>query len=284
MENAGLILEGGGMKGVYTAGVLDFFIEKDIVFSSCYGVSAGACAMMSYLSKQKGRAYHTMTDYLGDKNYMGWYSLLTTGDLFNVNTGYKLIPEYLNPFDNDTFHEYKGKAYAVVTNIVTGKPEYLRIRDGKEDITAIRASASLPLVSRKVYINDTPYLDGGISDPVPVRRSVLDGNVKNVVILTKDKGFFRKPTKHTAIFNIRYPKYQKIASLMKNRHIVYNDTMHYMKEKEKEDRVFVIRPSKSLEISRTEKDAEKLREMYELGYEDAKAAYVDMMEFLQKEV
>lgn len=283
MENAGLILEGGGMKGVYTAGVLDYFLEKDLMFSTCYGVSAGACCMASYIAKQKKRAYRVMTEYLDDKRYMGLYSLLTTGDLFNATTSYKLIPDYLYPLDEETYNSYEGKAYAVVTNLVTGRPEYMRIKDARKEITAIQASASLPLVSRNVMINDTPYLDGGISDSIPIKRSVRDGNKKNVVILTKDKDFVRKPTGNVLLFQLRYAKYPKVAQLMKNRHFEYNDSMEYIKEKEEKGEVFVFRPSKSLPISRTEKDVDKLKELYELGYADAQASYDKLMEYLRKE-
>lgn len=170
MYQAGLVLEGGGMKGMYTAGVLDFFLDKGLDFSSVYGVSAGACHMCSYLSKQRGRALDVGIDYLDSKKYCSVESLLTTGDLFNVKTAYHLIPEYLNPYDYAAFDRYEGRAYAVVTNIVTGKPEYLRIRDMKKDIDAIRASASLPLVSRNVKIGGKLYLDGGIADAVPIQK------------------------------------------------------------------------------------------------------------------
>ena len=153
MYQAGLVLEGGGMKGVYTAGVLDYFLEKGIEFSSVYGVSAGACCMCSYLSKQKKRAYDVFVDYLGSKNYMSIHSLLTTGDLFNVKTTYDLIPNHLNPFDYDTYSAYSGKAYAVVTNIISGRPEYKRIKDLRKEMVYIQASSSLPLVSRSVKID-----------------------------------------------------------------------------------------------------------------------------------
>ena len=153
MYQAGLVLEGGGMKGVYTAGVLDFFTEKGIDFSHIYGVSAGACHMCSYLSRQKGRALSVSVDYLDTRRYCSLESLLTSGDLFNVDFCYHLIPDYLYPYDYDTFEKYPGKAYSVVTNIETGQPEYLRVRDIRKDIDKIRASASLPLVARNVKID-----------------------------------------------------------------------------------------------------------------------------------
>ena len=133
MYQAGLVLEGGGMKGIYTAGVLEFFLEKEIEFSSCYGVSAGACHLCSFLSKQKKRAYRVAVNYLDSKKYCGAYSLLTTGDLFGVDMCYNLIPNYLDPYDFETFHKYEGKAYAVVTNIRTGEAEYMRLKDMHED-------------------------------------------------------------------------------------------------------------------------------------------------------
>ena len=192
MIQAGLVLEGGGMKGIYTAGALDFFLDKGIEFSSVYGVSAGACHMCSYLSKQRGRARDISLDYLHTKEYCGLRSLLTTGDLFNAKVCYELIPDYLNPYDYEAFERYEGKAYAVVTNIVTGCPEYMRIRDARKDIICVRASASLPLVSRNVQIGGNLYLDGGMSDSIPIGKSIMDGNQKNVVIMTKEEGFRRK--------------------------------------------------------------------------------------------
>ena len=139
MYQAGLILEGGGMKGLYTAGVIDFFLDKGIEFSSVYGVSAGACSMCSYLSKQRGRARDVCIDYLDDKRYCSLWSLLTTGDLFNVDMNYRLVPEQLNPYDYKAFEQYRGKAYSVATDIVTGKPTYFRIRDMKKLKEQIRA-------------------------------------------------------------------------------------------------------------------------------------------------
>ncbi|MDE7048468.1 MAG: patatin family protein, partial [Lachnospiraceae bacterium] len=193
MYEAGLVLEGGGMKGVYTCGVLDFFLDKELEFRSCYGVSAGACCLCSFLSKQKGRGYHVTVDYLEDKNYCGIYSLFTTGDLFGAEMCYHKIPEELYPYDYDTYNGYQGNFYSVVTNIETGRPEYIPIKDMKKDIDAIRASASLPLVSRNVKWKQGLYLDGGISDAIPLRRSIKDGNKKNIVIMPRESGYRRPP-------------------------------------------------------------------------------------------
>lgn len=281
MYQAGLVLEGGGMKGVYTAGVLDFFLDKGVEFSGVYGVSAGACHMCSYLSKQRGRALEVCVDYLDTRKYCSAESLLTTGDLFNVNMAYHLIPEYLNPYDYEAFHKYKGKAYAVVTNIETGKPEYLRIRDMKKEIDAIRASASLPLVSRNVKYNGKLYLDGGLSDAVPICKSILDGNKKNVVILTKEEGYVRTPASHLGLLKLRYLRYPKVYELMAGRHLAYNDTMDYLKKQQENGQAFVLRPKKKSEVGRIEKNTEKLKALYEEGYRDAEENFTLLQNYLE---
>ncbi|MBR6664348.1 MAG: patatin family protein [Lachnospiraceae bacterium] len=281
MYQAGLVLEGGGMKGAYTAGVLDFFLEKEIEFSSVYGVSAGAVHMCSYLSKQKGRSIRISTKYGADPRYCSLASLLLTGDLFNVKTCYDTVPNKWEPFDHKTYENYQGKAYAVVTNIETGKAEYLRVKECHEGLQKVRASASLPLVSRNVPIGDNLYLDGGMSDAIPIAKSVMDGNTKNVVVLTKEVGYVRKPTSKPGLLKLRYgKKYPKVVELMQNRHIVYNETLEYLKRLEESGKVFIIRPKKASDVGRLEKDAKKLQALYEEGYEDAKACLEDLIKFL----
>lgn len=283
MYQAGLVLEGGGMKGIYTAGVLDFFLDKGIDFSSVYGVSAGAVQMCSYLSKQKGRARDVSVDYLDISGYCGVKSLLTSGDLFNAKFCYEIIPDYLNPYDHETLKKYPGKAYAVVTNIETGRPEYMRIRDAKKDLVAVRASASLPLVSRNVKIGKGLYLDGGISDSIPIRKSVMDGNYKNVVIMTKETDYVRKPDSEAnlALIKMRYLKYPKMYELMANRHTSYNNTLKYMEKLKEEGRVFIIRPSEKSDVGRIEKDKEKMLKLYEAGYKDAENQYEALINYLE---
>lgn len=280
MYKAGLVLEGGGMKGIYTAGVLDFFLDKGLMFSSCYGVSAGACHLCSFLSRQRGRAYAVSVDYLEDKNYCSVSSLLRTGDLFGVKMCYDDIPNRLNPYDYEAFEQYQGRAFAVVTNIETGRAEYLRLRDMHRDIAAVRASASLPLVSRNVEIDGRLYLDGGLSDSVPIMHSILDGNRKNVVVLTKEEGYRRKPSKHLELVRLRYAKYPKVYELMANRHIAYNRMLDYLEAQEKNGQAFVIRPEKASGVGRVEKDKEKLRLLYEEGYQDAEKNYERLMAYL----
>lgn len=284
MYQAGLVLEGGGMKGMYTCGVLEFFLEKGIMFDHCYGVSAGACHMCSYLSGQKRRAYHVGVDYLGCRDYCSTRSLLRTGDLFNKDLCYDLIPNYLNPYDYDAFDRYEGKAYAVVTNIVSGEAEYLQIRDMKKDIVMVQASSSLPLVSRNVKIGDRLYLDGGLSDSIPIRKSIRDGNRKNVVIMTKEEGYRKEKSGALKLIKVAYLKYPKVYELMKNRHITYNETLEYLEEQEKCGKVFVIRPKTKSPVGRIEKDKEKLTALYEQGYREAEEKYEALLAYLEEPV
>ena len=282
MFEAGLVLEGGGMKGVFTAGVLDFFLDKGIEFRNIYGVSAGACTMSSYVSKQRGRALETMTDYLGSKRYMGAYSLLTTGDIFGVDFSYDLVPNYLNPFDYETFKKYEGNAYAVVTNIVTGEAEYIKLKDMETDVEYVRASSSLPLVSRNVEINGNKYLDGGMADSIPIKRSEADGNVKNIVVMTKPVGYRREKEKALAAFKARYIKYPKVYELMRDRHIVYNETVDYIEKKASEKKLILLRPLDDIYIDRLEKDSDKLTALYNEGYKEAENRYDEIIEYLNK--
>lgn len=281
MYQVGLVLEGGGMKGVYTCGVLDFFLDKGLEFSSCYGVSAAACSLCSFLSKQRGRAFHTNIDYAGDKNYCSLYSLITTGDLFNVDMCYYQIPDKLNPYDYETYEKYQGNFYSVVTNIETGKPEYIPIKDLRVDIEAIRASASLPLVSRNVEFQGKVYLDGGISDGIPLKRSMEDGNRKNIVVMTKEVGYRRKPSSALSLIKMKYRKYPKVYELMRDRHITYNDTLDFIEEQVKAGNAFLIQPKQKSDVGRIEKNVDKLTALYEEGYHDAESCYEELIAFLK---
>lgn len=280
MVEAGLVMEGGGMRGLYTAGILDFFLEKGLQFSSCYGVSAGACHMASYLSGQKGRALKISIDYLDCRDYCSPYSLIKTGDLFGVNMCYDRIPNELNLYDYEAFKKYPGKAYAVATNIETGRPEYIELKDMYEDIMAIRASASLPLVSRNVEFNGKKYLDGGIADSIPIRRSIKDGNRKNVVILTQPFGFKKKPSSNMQLIRMKYKNYPKLVEDMEKRHLRYNKTLRLIEKEELEGRAFVFRPERLVKINRIEKDVKKLKVLYLQGYHDAAMNYEILKEFL----
>lgn len=237
--------------------------------------------MCSYLSKQRGRALDVSVDYLDTRRYCSVESLLTTGDLFHVNTCYHLIPEYLYPYDYTAFKQYQGRAFSVATDIATGRPVYFRIRDMKADIDKIRASASLPLVSRNVKIGDSYYLDGGISDSIPLQQSVIDGNRKNVVVMTKEVGYVRKPSSKLGLVKVRYARYPKVYELMASRHTNYNEQLEYIERQQELGNAFVIRPKTASSVARVEKDTKKLRALYQQGYDEAADCYEELIKFLE---
>ena len=282
MIEAGLVVEGGGMRGVYTAGVLDYFMEKNLYFDDCYGVSAGACHISSYVSKQIGRSMKVTLDYINDKRYCSINSLIKTGDMFGVEMLYDIIPNKLELYDYETFNKFKGNFYSVVTNCKTGKAEYIKIKDMKKDIIAVRASSSLPLLSRIVEINGKEYLDGGITDSIPIKKSIKDGHKKNVVILTRDKTYRKSKPKFLSFFKLKYKKYPNLVKAIENRYKMYNETLDFIEEEKAKNKVFIIQPKLPVKISRIEKDKDKLKELYNQGYEDAKELYEDLMKFLEE--
>lgn len=279
-EKIGLILEGGGMRGVYTAGVLDFFLDKNIEFGSCYGVSAGSVNASNYLSKQRGRTYRINVDYIDDRSYASFYNLLTTGNFFGTEMCYDIVPNELNPYDYDTFNKYEGDFYVVATNCRTGKPEYFKMKDLKKEIDVIRASCSLPLMAEMVKIGKDMYLDGGIADSVPIRRSVCDGHEKNVIILTRDLNYRKKPNEFMALIKVRYAGYPNLVKALERRHIEYNRTLEYIENQEKKGKVYVIRPSKPIKVGKIERDKDKLTALYHRGLKDAGKEYDKLLAFL----
>lgn len=268
------------MRGIYTAGVLDFFLDQNLFFSSVYGVSAGACHACSYLSRQRGRAFRIGTAYLKDKRYCSLYSLLTTGDLFGVKMCYDTIPNQLDLYDYDTYQQYPGKFYAVVTNCLTGKAEYLQVKEMRQDLRAVQASSSLPLLSKMVSINGRRYLDGGVADSIPLAQSIAQGNQKNVVILTQCPTYRKEPNRALAAVKLRYRHYPNLVTALENRHIVYNETLELVHREQEAGNAFVIQPKHTPAIGRIEKDQEKLRALYQEGYQDAQASYPDLICFL----
>lgn len=282
MIDGGLVLEGGGMKGLFTAGVLDFLMDKKIMFSSIYGVSAGACHMTSYISGQRGRAFDISVDYLDTRWYCGVPSLLATGNLFNTDIAYGLVPNTLNPFDHEAYEKYEGSAYAVVTDVETGKPEYMRLKSCRgKNMDKLRASASLPLVANMVRVNGRKYLDGGLSDAIPIERSVMSGNDKNLVILTKEVGYVRKPIPayELAMLKLRYAAYPQVWRLMQDRDIRYNEQLKFLSQMEKDGKAFVIRPQEKSDTKRIDKNPEHLKNLYNEGYTEAERNYEKLVEY-----
>lgn len=265
----GLLLEGGAMRGMYTAGALDIFMENNIRIDGIIGVSAGALFGMNYKSKQIGRAIRYNKKYAGNKNYMGVYSFITTGNIINEDFCFKKIVNELDPIDYETFKKSDVKFYAVVTNIETGKAEYIEIDDLKEknNLEILRASGSMPFVSKPVIVNGKKYLDGGIADSIPIDKIISMGFDRVIVILTRPIDYKKK--KSNQMFpKIIYSKYPKFIETINNRYIRYNEELEKIKELESQGKIFVIRPSKLIKIKRIEKNTVKLQEMYDLGRKD----------------
>lgn len=280
MSKLGLVLEGGGMRGIYTAGVLDFFMDKNLYTDGVIGVSAGACHACSYVSKQIGRAYRTNTDYIKDKRYMSFLSLLKTGDLFGADFVYNAIPNELDLYDYETFHNGKTKLYAVCTNLETGKAEYMQCINMKHDVIYIRASASLPLLSRIVEVDGKKLLDGGAADSIPIKKFQQLGYDKNIVVLTQCSDYRKGKNNLLPLIRKRYKKYPKFIETLANRHINYNRTLDELGVMEKRGEVFIIRPGSPVNISRLEKNVDKLKALYDEGYHDAKEQYNALMDYI----
>ena len=280
MIEGGLVVEGGGTRGIYAAGVMDFFIDKDIYFRNCYGVSAGACHCCSYLSKQKGRARDVFVEYINDDRYASFKNLIKTGDYFGKEFSLKTIPNELLPYDYETYDSSESNFYAVATNVETGKAEYLKINDMNKEIDKVWASSSLPLMSRIVEIDGKKYLDGGVADSIPVLQSIADGNEKTVLILTREKEYKKSPNKLISVIRMKYKDYPKFVKAMEERHTSYNDTLTKIEELESAGKIFVFRPKEPVKVGRIEKDKEVLKALYQQGYDDAKELYEKLMKYL----
>lgn len=280
MSKTCLVLEGGAMRGIYTAGVIDALLETDIKIDAVIGVSAGALFGINLLSKQSGRALRYNLNYVGNKNYMGFYSLFTTGNVANEDFCFNKLVHELDPFDFDTYNKSKTKFYATVTNLETGKPEYIQIVDCEKDKEYLRASGSMPLFSKIVTIGNNKYLDGAISDSIPVKKALDMGYDKVIVVTTQVDDYIKKPYKMLP-FNIAYRKYKNFLTKVKNRHILYNDTLKEVHRLRDNGKIFLVSPSKKVKISHLEKNKEIIKEQYNLGYNDFKESLKDLNKYLK---
>lgn len=263
----GLVLEGGGTRGIYTAGVLDAFLEHEIQFDGVIGVSAGAIHGCSYVSKQKGRSIRYYKQYSSDPRFMGVRSWIKTGDFIGADFCYHELPEKLDPYDNEAFKSSHTAFYAVCTDVESGKPQYHLFTDMQKEIDYLRASASLPYFSRLVEIGGRKYLDGGCADSVPIDAFQKMGYEKNVIILTRPRGYKKKPAK-PILASVLYRKYPAFREELKKRHLKYNDCIKRIERLEDEGKVLVIRPETELNIGRLENNPEKTQEIYDVGYQD----------------
>ncbi len=271
-----LVLEGGAMKGMYTAGVLDLFMDHDIKFDGIIGVSAGALFGVNYLSKQKGRAIRYNKRYNGDPNYMGIRPLLKTGNIIDTHFAYEKVPHELDPFDDETYMKSQVPFYAVVTNIRTAKPEYMQIKSVFQQMDVLRASGSMPFMAKPVEIGGELYLDGAVTDSIPFEHMLELGYDRLVVVLTKVSGYVKGPIPPIMPRLYYKKKYPEFARAVENRHLMYNGQMDRLQKLEGQGKALVIRPSEYVKIGRIEKDPEVMETMYQLGIEDAKK-FVDKL-------
>lgn len=275
----GLLLEGGAMRGLYTAGVLDVLMKNNIQIDEIIGVSAGALFGMNYKSKQIGRVLRYNLKYSKEKNYMGFYSWFKTGNIMNEDFCFNKLVNELDPVDFKTFKESKTKFIAVITNIITGKAEYKEINDlqNHTNLEYLRASGSMPLVSKPIVINNNKYLDGGIADSIPIDKFMKLSCNKKIVILTRPLEY-RKKKSNNILPKIYYKKYPNLLKTINNRYIKYNKDVEKIIELEKKEKIFVIRPSKVIKIKRIEKNPVIIQKMYDLGKSDAEK----QLKFLKK--
>lgn len=280
----GLVLEGGAMRGIYTAGVLDVFMENDISFDGIIGVSAGALFGINLLSGQKGRILRYNKKYNCDRNYMGILPLLKTGNIIDTKYAYYTVPMKLDIFDNDTFKASKTPFYAVVTNMETGEAEYIQITDVFEQMEILRASASMPFVSKPVEIDGKCYLDGAVADSIPFEKFFEMGYDRLVVVLTKDADYVKSPMSPFMTRAFYGKKYLEFENRLRNRHNNYNSCIERLKLKEKNGEIFVLRPTMRLNIKRMETNPEKIQSVYDLGVKDANSKLDRLKKYLAKSV
>ncbi len=280
-KKTGLVLEGGAMRGIFTAGVIDVLMEQGIEFEALTGVSAGAAFGCNYKSRQPRRVLRYNLKYCREPKYCSFRSLKKTGDLFGAQFCYHDIPDRLDPFDKRAFSENPMQFYVVATDVETGLPRYQRI-DEVDDFCCewIRASASMPMVSRVVEIDGKRYLDGGISDSIPLRfaEGICD---KNIVVLTRPRDYKKKPASHMWMFRRSLKNYPKALRAVANRHIMYNEQRGYVFLREKAGKALVICPEKPLDIGRIEHNPDKIQQTYDLGRRAAEERLDEIRRFIE---
>ncbi|WP_042457627.1 patatin-like phospholipase family protein [Neobacillus dielmonensis] len=281
-EQVGLVLEGGGMRGVYTAGILEFFLEENLFFPYVIGVSAGACNAASYLSKQKGRNKTVNIKYASDPRYISWKNYFKHRQFFGMDFIFDEIPNQHVPYDYDTFYSSPTEFVVGTTDCITGEPVYFKKQDYKTDLlTVLRASSSLPFIAPEVQFQNKTLLDGGISDPIPIKKAQRDGYAKNIVILTRNADYRKKPSKFHFLVKRKYPRYEGLQMALKERYLAYNQTLAYLEKEEKQGHVLIIRPTEPLSVGRMERNPAKLEDLYTQGYKDAQAMKDKIVNYIQ---
>ena len=271
----GLVLEGGGMRGLFTAGVLDVMMERDIKVDGIVGVSAGACFGCNYLSKQPGRILRYNINMINEPRYMSLRNFLRTGNLMDGEFAYHTLPDEIDIFDRETYAQSDVEYHIVCTDVLTGEPVYKRLTPPAdyEFLEWLRASSSLPLVSKPVEVGGRLMLDGGMSDSIPLKYFQDQGFERNIVVLTQPLGFTKKRTKLMPLFRIFMRKYPAIIEVMNRRHLMYNAQLAYLAQEEKAGRITIIAPDDTLPIGRTEQNAERMKQVYQMGRKAAEKIF-----------
>lgn len=278
----GLIMEGGAMRGMFTAGVIDVMMEHGIDFDGAIGVSAGAAFGCNYKSKQIGRVIRYNTRFCRDKRYGGFRVLLKEGNFYSKQFCYEEVPMKHDIFDFDTYERNPMEFFVVATDVDTGKAEYHILADRHDHgFEWIRASASMPLVSQMVEIDGRRYLDGALADSIPVQYFESIGYDRNVVILTQPMGFRKKPDSMLPLMKLHYRNFPKLVEAITTRHEQYNATLDHIAHREAAGELLVIRPAEKLPIGRTEKDPDKLRQVYNIGRQTAEARIAEIQKYLE---
>lgn len=277
----GLVLEGGAMRGMFTCGVIDIFLENNIAFDGLSGISAGAIFGCNYKSKQIGRGVRYNKKWGRDPRYFGIRSLLLTGDLYGKEFCYHKIIDELDPIDRDAYKDNAIDFFIGATDIENGVIRYFNSKEvDHRTVEWIRAFASMPLVSNIVEIDGYKLLDGGMIDPIPYSIMIKNGYEKNVIVLTQPRDFTKKKTSIVPILKLKYRKYPKLVDAMANRHILYNKQLDEIKQLEKEGKVYVIAPYESLNIKRTENNPDELERVYQIGRMVASEKLNELKNFL----
>lgn len=261
----GIVCEGGGMRGIFTSGVLQAFMDEGFVADELVGVSAGASNGVSYVSGQHGRGKRTNADYAGDKRYVSWRNYIRTGSVFGMDFIFGQIPETLDPFDYEAFQHSATDYYAGLTSLATGKAVFFGKQHIVPPLTVLRASCSIPMLAPVMVYNGQEYLDGGVAAPIPIQKAQQDGCEKLVVILTRPKGYRKTAQKGRALYHRIYKDYPNFAKAIDVRHLVYNHTLETLARMEKDGRAIVVAPQGPLAVDRLGKDRQKLLQAYDEG-------------------
>lgn len=262
-----LILEGGTFRPIFSAGVMDALLDNDIMFPYCIGVSAGITNGVSYISKQKERNLQVIKTYRNDKRYFGVSNFLKCKSIFGLDFTFDEIPNKLNIFDMDTYKSFKGKVLVGVTNAKTGKAEYLNGMELDNKAQMLRATCAIPIFFPVIKINGNEYYDGGLCDPIPIKKAIEDGNEKHLIVLTRPKGYIKKLSRNTKVVaKVLRKKYPNLEPILLTRHTLYNATVKFCEELEKQGKAVIIRPTAEGAIDSFEKDTKKLHAAYDHGY------------------